>query len=302
MEHIERTSSITTLTLGLLIAAVTTAAISMIAHTQLHLVSQTMRVISLILSALALLKVANSVAPALHRIIRTPIHWIHALFFEWLTLIFVIPLLQVLRLHKKYEAPLGSLSGKPILLVHGYCKNSSVWFYLRKQLAKENLGPIYTINLGSRYQSIREYAKAVEKKCAQIRLETGHPELVLIGHSMGGLVSALCAFQSEYITDVITIASPMAGTHLAKIGIGPNAREMKLGSLLTTELTKAISLESRVRFYHIGTKTDHLVVPNRSALPGTHPTREFHFEDIGHASLLLSPRVATLLTHWLKTN
>ena len=161
MEHIERASGITTLTLGLLIAAATASAISMITHTQLHLVSQTTLIISLTLSCLGLLKVANSVAPAFPKPIRTVVHWIHAMLFEWLALIFINP---ALRLHKKHEAPLGNLTGKPILLVHGHGKDSSVCFYLRKQLAKENLGPIYTISLGNSYQSIRDYAKTVEKK------------------------------------------------------------------------------------------------------------------------------------------
>ena len=230
---------------------------------------------------------------------QSAFHWLRAGTMELLAVLFLFPCLKVLRIFKSYEQPIGPKKGKPILLVHGYRKDSSVWFYLRKKLAKTYPGPIYVLSLGAPFQSIRTYVKLVEQKCLQIKQETECDQLILIGHSMGGLVSVLSAFGNRLISDVITIASPLGGTKMAKLGKGLNAKEMNIGSALLIELNEKLGEEQRVRFFHIGTKTDHLVVPNQSSRPGKHLDREFLFENIGHASLLFSPRVVTLLQQWL---
>lgn len=86
------------------------------------------------------------------------------------------------------------------------------------------MGPIYTIDLGSPFLSIEEYAEKVKEKAKQIAHETGHTKLALIGHSMGGLVSAYYAIHlapEGSIRSVITLGSPMQGTKVAFFGVGP---------------------------------------------------------------------------------
>jgi len=117
---------------------------------------------------------------------------------------------------------------------------------------------------------------------------------------MGGLITSMVAMKDPtVISSVFTIGSPLLGTHVARIGFGRNAREMQRSSPLLKELHTKLGEKTKVRFYHIGTKTDQLVMPYNSCIFGTCPDREFLFEDIGHASLLFSPRVANLLVHWL---
>jgi pimeloyl-ACP methyl ester carboxylesterase len=212
-------------------------------------------------------------------------------------------MMRVFRFSKSFQKPVGNLEGRPILLIHGYCNDGSAWTYLKHQLAKEKIGPIYTIDLGFPFRSIREYAMKVKKKADQIRLETNRADLILLGHSMGGLVGSLYATDfapSETVTDVITICAPLKGTYMAKIAVGPNAKEMQYRSELTSQLHLKISNERFVRFYHIATNTDQLIIPSQSALLKNNPSREFLFEDIGHASMLFSPRVSSLISHWLK--
>jgi hypothetical protein len=75
---------------------------------------------------------------------------------------------------------------------------------------------------------------------------------------------------------------------------------MECSSELLSQLYKSIANERFARFYHIGTNTDQLVIPAQSALLKKDPSREFLFEDIGHASMLFSPRVSSLIALWLK--
>lgn len=296
---VEKVARISQATIWLLLGAVSCAAISAGFHSQVHPLSRFFFVCASCLGILAFLKLFNSIAPSLPRPLARLIHWIHAMTFEVFSLAFVF--LLHLGAPWRKVAPAGNLKGRPLLLVHGYCNDGGVWIYQKNRLAKENLGPIYTVDLGHPFRSMREYVKKVAEKAAEISKETGRKDLVLIGHSMGGLVSALYALEpSSSVSEIITIASPLNGTHVARIGIGPNAREMQRNSDLVVSLNKKIAADHPPRFYHMGTETDQLVLPTASSLVGNDPNRQFVFQDIGHTALLFSPRVAAKLIQWLK--
>jgi triacylglycerol esterase/lipase EstA (alpha/beta hydrolase family) len=238
------------------------------------------------------IQIFNTLAPKLP--FSHLIHWMHAMTFELLALAGV-PALRFIPLGKKVHG-----QGKPILLVHGYINHSSVWFLFKKQLRALGFGPIYTINLGHPFKSIREYALKVKEKAEEIAKETGQKQLTLIGHSMGGLVSCYYAAKlapKDTVTDVVTIASPLSGTWVAHIGIGPNAREMRPSSELLKELKNEMLQRKDIRFFNIGTRTDQLVIPSSSAI--IPENKNFIFEDIGHASLLYSKRSAAQIASWL---
>src|SRR4030095_9052037 len=98
---------------------------------------------------------------------------------------------------------------------------------------------------------------------------------------MGGVISSLVAMEDDSrIAAVFTIGAPIGGTHMAKVGIGANAREMERHSKLILELSQQLQAKTHVPFYHIATKTDQMVVPSSSGFRGITPEREFIFEDI----------------------
>lgn len=223
------------------------------------------------------------------------IHWMHAMTFEPFALLGAA-LLRIVPLSKTIQGP-----GRPILLVHGYGNHGCVWFLQKKELEAKGLGPIYAINLGHPFKSIRYYAEKVKAKADLIAQETGRNDLILIGHSMGGLVSAWYATklaEKNKVTDVITIASPLAGTPMARLALGINAREMEPNSSFVQELKLAMNENKTVRFHHIATRSDQLVIPGLSAaLPDNN---HYILDDLGHASLLYSKRVSNKLFEWLE--
>lgn len=243
---------------------------------------------------LAAIQLMNRFAP--HPIV----HWIHAMTFESFAVLSAICLHPLSYFVSGRRSP-SSVKGRPILLVHGYLHDASAWVYHIRQLKKAGLGPIYALNLGHPFRSMDRYAKNVREYAARIEKETGRSDLTLIGHSMGGLVSTLYATRiapPDTVKQVITIGSPLGGTLVARIGIGPNAREMERNSELTIRLRKEIA-QSKIPFYQIGTKTDQLVIPYSSAFVGDHPDRQFLLEDIGHVALLFSSRTANQIKAWL---
>ena len=219
--------------------------------------------------------------------------WAYALTFELFALFALIfwRLCSYFWFEQKPKA--GS---KPILLVHGYLDGPAVWTLMKARLEKEGFGPIYTIDLGHPFQSLRDYAKKVEAKVKQIEQEVGKSDITLIGHSMGGLVCSLYATAKAGPSKIIAIGSPFGGTMVARLGIGRSAKEMRIGSSLLKELQEALDKRPDIELYHIATKTDALIIPYTSALKGSKAESRLILEDVGHVGLAFSGRVARYLS------
>jgi triacylglycerol lipase len=225
------------------------------------------------------------------------IQWTRALTLDLFFLLLLVPM----RLASFFSSdrPLSPKEPRrPILLVHGYLDGGFVWWFLKRALAKKGFGPIYTINLGYPFASIDSFSKRVQKKAEEISSETRRSDLVLIGHSMGGIVSTYYALQAPQKDNlhIITLGSPLKGTHLAKLGPGQCAREMEIGSNLLQRIQEA---KHSPFLYHIATSTDQLVIPYSSALLVSDPSRTHLFHDLGHIALLFSPRAAEKICEWL---
>lgn len=256
-------------------------------------------VLTIILASLATIKMLNSMTDSCPTGLQRLIHWLHSISFEAIAVL-TTALLRPIGYWARQTAS-GSKAGQPILLIHGYLHDSSAWVFLKRELGRMGCGPLYTLNLKHPFRSIRDYAELIDLKVKEIARENQRNDIALIGHSMGGLVSAWYALQMNLqgqVTDVITIGSPLGGTRAAAVAIGPNGREMRFGSEFLQTLRKEMEQNSQVRFYHIASKTDQLIFPWHSALLGTCPEREYVVDDLGHMSLLLSPRIAQQIYRW----
>lgn len=232
-----------------------------------------------------------------------------SLFFSWaqalITDFFALLLVIFLHCFSFFYTPkkhLEKQDGRPILLVHGYCNTSSVWIYIQWKLIQSRIGPVFVLNLRHPFDSIRKHVQTLSYKVDQIEKETGSKEIILIGHSMGGIISTLYATEkapAHKIIDVITIGSPLRGTHLAKLGLGKDAREMEMHSPLLQEMQKRVQLNKSIRFYHIASKTDTLVMPYQSSWIEGRMHKKRIFSGIGHVGLLYSPRVCSQILDWI---
>ncbi|HSX14065.1 MAG TPA: alpha/beta fold hydrolase [Chlamydiales bacterium] len=223
-------------------------------------------------------------------------NWIRAMVLEVFAILGVI-LLQIFGLfwQPKFRA---TNFGTPILLVHGYINTSAIWLYLKWKI--KHLGPIYTITLKPPFTSIEAHAEQMDKMATLIEKETLNKNLILVGYSMGGLVSAYYATKlapKNKVQKIISISSPFAGTQVAKIAIGTNANQMRIGSMFLTKINDEIN-NSKIPLFTIASKTDEIVIPYSSAL--LENSKQFIFNDLGHAGLIFSPRIAATLTHLIE--
>ena len=230
--------------------------------------------------------------PHLPKFIQKVAQVIHASSME-LFAFMVTSMTYLVNLAKKNK-PLQQ-GDQPILLVHGYLHNSSAWLYFKKRLEQEGMGPVWTINLGKPLQSVEEHAKKVKKCLEEMQVQTGQP-IRVIGHSMGGLVSAWAInnMQEGSVSQLITLGSPLDGTYLGNMGFGHSADDMCYQSPFIKDLAQKIS-NLHVSRFHFASDQDLLVFPRTSALFSNDSDykdeNRYRFADIGHISFLYSDKV-----------
>lgn len=180
---------------------------------------------------------------------------------------------------------------RPLLLVHGYNCSRGVWWLLRRQL--EAAGhTVATVSLAPPYTNIGKLVPQLAQRIENVCQATGADRVVLVAHSMGGLVcrSYLARHGSDRVERLITIASPHSGSELARIGIGKNAREMEPGSLWLKDLAQA---GLPVPAVAIRTPHDNFVMPqDNQRLPGA---IDVALEGIGHLAVLFTRRTTAEL-------
>ena len=178
----------------------------------------------------------------------------------------------------------------PILLVHGYGCNRGVWVYLARVLHKAGW-PVTTINLEPPRISKDDFADQLSKRIREVLDETGAERLILVCHSMGGLVARryLAKYGESFVHAVVTLGTPHHGTELARFGTGDCARQMELGSEWLARLPSNL----RVPLVAIYSAHDNFVIPTGPCrLAGA---RNIAVPGVGHVHMLFSHRIANHL-------
>jgi triacylglycerol lipase len=190
--------------------------------------------------------------------------------------------------------PIGPATGTPILLVHGYFSNCGMWWRFRQRLANAGLGPIHTITLSPLWGSIDEMMPQLAAKIEAICTQTGQPQLIVVAHSMGGLVTRAYMTSnvngSSKIAKFITLATPHHGTQMANFGIGQCVGEMQMKSGWLAALERGEENISHPNTVSIYTLNDDLIYPpENSRLAWAENVR---VAAIGHVGLLFSKAIA----------
>ena len=201
--------------------------------------------------------------------------------------------------------PCGRKDGVPVLLVHGFVCNRGLWVKFRKRLAAAGLGPIYTISLTPLFGSIDALVPKLNARIEAICAETGASKVMIVAHSMGGLVArAYLAREgatsgSSRIASLVTLGSPHHGTELGRLGFGLNTGQMRDQSawLRTLEAAEAASV-GRPATLSIYTLNDDLVYPAESSVLAW--AENVPVSAVGHMGLVFSEPVALRVIQHLR--
>jgi triacylglycerol esterase/lipase EstA (alpha/beta hydrolase family) len=184
----------------------------------------------------------------------------------------------------------SNAQGLPVLLIHGYACNSGYWLPMSKLLKQARISH-YGIDLEPPGASIDDFVPQVEAAVARLRRETGSPQVIILAHSMGGLVARayLRRHVDAPVARVITLGTPHHGTALASFGPGSNALQMRRDSPWLDALAASEANTQRMLFSSIYSVHDNIIAPQDSSdLPGA---RNLVFGAIGHVALGRHPDI-----------
>ena len=202
---------------------------------------------------------------------------------------FLIPLKWLFAPRLKQTPPPGATV---ILLVHGLISNSGIWWLFARRMRRFNQALIDSVDLGPPFQSIDLAADTLDRKLRE--LEAFKPSrIILIGHSMGGLVARACLQKRPcaLIEQVFTLGTPHRGSLSALVLPFTNLIQMRPSSAWLKHLA---GVEARyagrpVPTTSIYSRHDNLVIPFKNGfLEGSVAVES---ADVGHLSLLFDTKI-----------
>jgi pimeloyl-ACP methyl ester carboxylesterase len=173
----------------------------------------------------------------------------------------------------------------PVLLVHGVLCNAGVWTRLARYLRDAGLDGIYSLSYGPPLASIDTFAEQLARKIAAIRAATGATRVIVVAHSMGGLVTRayLRQYGCGHIARVMTIGTPHHGSVFAWFFPGASLAQMRPGNAWLAALNRE-RLDPELRFVSLWSWHDSMVAPQTSSeLPGA---VDLTLSGVGHNALL----------------
>jgi triacylglycerol esterase/lipase EstA (alpha/beta hydrolase family) len=164
--------------------------------------------------------------------------------------------------------PLPAPAKRPVVLIHGVLVNDGVWFVLRRFLMRRGGAPVYTLNYGPPFADIERFAEQLAARIEAICAVTGAERVLLVAHSMGGLVARayLRRFGPGRVAGLVTIGTPHHGSILAYSFPGRGLTQMHPGNPWLTELNRDESKPAPIPMTSIWSRHDSMVIPQASSV------------------------------------
>jgi pimeloyl-ACP methyl ester carboxylesterase len=182
----------------------------------------------------------------------------------------------------------------PVVLLHGFGMNRTQWIWMARRLRAHGHGPIYGLNYFS-LQTVRASAEQLARQIDRVLEHERVEKVDLIAHSLGGIVARYYIERMSggpKVGRLVTIGTPHGGTAIGRYGIGiPAARDLRGGSVVLTDLGP---VRAGAVYTSIWSRADAIVQPPESSSIAPAGVDEV-FDDLGHLSLVLSPRVVDLI-------
>jgi triacylglycerol esterase/lipase EstA (alpha/beta hydrolase family) len=178
----------------------------------------------------------------------------------------------------------------PVLLLHGVLCNAGVFHPLKRYLAARGIGPLYALTYGPPLASIEVFAAQAAAKIDAILAATRARQVVLVAHSMGGLVARayLRRYGGARLCRVITIGTPHRGSMLAYVFPGRSLAQMRPGNAWLAELG-ACAATAGPPIVSLWSWHDSMVAPQTSSV--LDHAENVAFIGIAHNALLTDPEV-----------
>ncbi|WP_327401840.1 alpha/beta fold hydrolase [Streptomyces sp. NBC_01288] len=206
----------------------------------------------------------------------------------------------------EYATQLPTEAKPPVVLLHGFIDNRSVFVLLRRSLAQHGRRQVESLNYSPLTCDIRTAAELLGRHIEEICERTGSREVDIVGHSLGGLIARYYVQRlggDLRVRTLVTLGTPHSGTAVVPLANAhPIVRQMRPGSPVIEELTRPAP-GCRTHFVSFWSDLDHLMEPLETACVD-HPdliAENVQVSGIGHLALPVHPAVATGIRQALDT-
>ncbi|MFD8147340.1 esterase/lipase family protein [Streptomyces sp. NPDC059708] len=207
------------------------------------------------------------------------------------------------REERREEGASGSGAGAggqlpPVLLLHGFTDNRSVFVLLRRALGAGGRRRVETYNYSPFTLDLRVTARHLARRVEELCERSGQERVDLVGHSLGGLVGRYYVQRlggDARVRTLVTLGTPHGGTRVAPfMDAHPLVRQMRPDSPVMAEL-RAPAPGCRTRCVAFWSAYDALMAPTGTARI-EHPDLDatnVEVTGIGHLALPVHPAVIT---------
>lgn len=186
-------------------------------------------------------------------------------------------------------------AGLPVLFVHGFICNGAVWRPLMRWLSRASGAPLRAISLYPVLGNINDYAAQLDREIEDFCRTTGAAQVMLVGHSMGGLVIRryLHGHGAARVRRIVTLGSPHQGVYVPTdmARRGANLGQMKWRSAWLTELNAHQAQDCPVPILSLWSPHDNVCSPQDTSRLAYPNARERVLPGEGHDTLLYSQPV-----------
>ncbi|MBQ0986065.1 alpha/beta fold hydrolase [Streptomyces sp. F63] len=197
----------------------------------------------------------------------------------------------------RLPVPASGPDRPPVLLLHGFIDNRSVFVLLRRSLRRHGHRRVEALNYSPLTCDIRSAAVALAERVEEICEHTGHSRIDVVGHSLGGLIARYYVQRlggDSRVRTLVTLGTPHSGTTAAPwLSAHPLIRQMRPDSPVIRELS-APAPECATRFVCFWSELDQVVLPPATARI-EHPDLaavNIRVSGIGHLALPVHGAVA----------
>lgn len=201
--------------------------------------------------------------------------------------------------------PVSAAAAPPVVLLHGFIDNRSVFVVLRRALTRHGHRHLEALNYSPLTRDIPTAAELLGRHVEDICERTGHSRVDIVGHSLGGLIARYYVQRlggDRRVRTLVTLGTPHGGTAVARgAGVHPIVRQMRGGSSVIEEL-RAPAPGCRTRFVSFWSELDQVMVPVGTARVD-HPDLDavnVRVTGIGHLALPVHPTVAAAIREALE--
>lgn len=199
--------------------------------------------------------------------------------------------------------PDPACSFPPVILVHGLYHNASAWIVYRFWLRQAGFTNVYAMDYNSWRYTFQELLQQLEGYVQKVSRHFPDRKVVLIGHSLGGL---LCRAYGDLpgaetmVDAVVTLGTPHHGSVLTALGLGKLARSLGYAGSLIKQIEQ-MAVSSNIRRLAIFSPVDSMVLPSESLQIKLSGWNRQMSSPVSHVAMLYSRSTASIVVEYMKS-